>query len=70
MRRRDQRSMNTPTNGPINEKGTITIAEASAKLLAVVARSGEKTSEATSAAWIRPSADWLTMRIAKSKRKS
>ena len=70
IRRRDQRSMKTPTNGPITENGTITIAEAIAKLAAVVARSGENTSEATSAAWIRPSADWLTSRIANRRRKS
>ena len=43
--------MNTPANGPITENGTITIADASAKPAAVVARSGEKASEATSAAW-------------------
>ena len=41
IRRRDQRSMKTPTNGPISENGTITIADASAKLAAVVERSGE-----------------------------
>src|SRR6187399_3189625 len=48
----------------------ITIAEAIANPLAVVARSGENASEATSAACTNPSALWLISRIENNRRKS
>ena len=54
--RRDQRSMKTPVKGPISENGTATMAVATRKPLAVVCLSGENASEATSAAWMKPSA--------------
>jgi hypothetical protein len=70
MRRRDQRSMNTPVNGPRIEKGRETISVAIANPVVVLCRSGENTTEATSADWNRPSADWETSLIANRRRKS
>ena len=46
------------------------MAEAVAKPAAVVCFSGEKAIEATSAAWMNPSAVWLTRRIPNRRRKS
>jgi hypothetical protein len=57
IRRLDHRSMKTPVNGPTIEKGSDTTSVAIANPIAVLARSGEKTTEATSAAWNSPSAN-------------
>jgi hypothetical protein len=62
--------MNTPVNGPRSEKGRDTTVVATANPAIVLCWSGLKTTEATSAAWNRPSADWETRRIANSRRKS
>ena len=70
IRRRDHRSMKTPANGPITEKGMMTIAEANANPEAVPCCSGENTKEATNAAWMNPSAVWLISLIDRSSRKS
>ena len=70
IERRDQRSMNTPVNGTMIENGSETIRVAIANPSAVLCSSTLKTTEATSAAWKSPSADWETSRIAKSRRKS
>jgi hypothetical protein len=62
--------MKTPAKGPITQKGTATIADAMANPEAVVCFSGEKASEATNAAWMKPSAAWLINLIANKSRKS
>ena len=56
IRRRDQRSMKTPANGPITEYGRIVTARATANPDTLVAFSGENAIEETSAAWMNPSA--------------
>ena len=62
--------MNTPVNGPRIENGSETTSVAIANPSAVLCSSGLNTTEATSAAWKSPSADWETSRIANSRRKS
>ena len=68
--RRDHRSMKTPAKGPRIEYGRATTSVAIANRSAVSARSGEKTNEATSDAWNRPSPHWLARRMPNSRRKS
>src|SRR5512134_370298 len=62
--------MNTPVNGPRTENGSETISVATANPTVVLWSSGENTTDATSAAWNRPSADCDTSRIANRRRKS
>ena len=68
--RRDHRSMNTPVNGPMIEKGIEITSVATANPTVVLCLSGENTTEATSEAWNNPSADCESSRIANSRRKS
>ena len=71
MRRRDQRSMTTPVNGSIREKGTISSVAAFATPTVVLWPSGDRnTSWLTRNDWNRPSANWLARRAARSMRKS
>ena len=62
--------MNTPVNGPTAENGSDTRSVAIAKPSAVLCFCGLKTTDAISAAWKNPSADWLTNRMANRRRKS
>ena len=54
---RDHRSMNTPVNGPMIEKGSEITRVAMANPVVVLCLSGENTTDATSEAWNNPSAD-------------
>ena len=66
--RRDQRSRNTPTNGPSRLNGSSTTASAAAISPAPGARSGENTTYDASATWNTPSVSWLVIRTANSRR--
>src|SRR5438552_3535236 len=71
MRRRDQRSISTPANGPITEKGITRIARALATPAAVLCWSGERnTSRSMRNAWKTPSANWLRSRARSNRAKS
>ncbi len=68
--RRDQRSRNTPTNGPSTLNGSSTTANAPAIAPGEGCRSGEKMTYAASATWKTPSVSWLATRTANSLRKA
>ncbi len=67
--RRGQRSRKTPTNGPRTENGRRIVAKPAAMAPALGARSGEKSTEDTSATWKTPSANWDSSRTENSRRK-
>ncbi len=70
IRRRGQRSMNTPVNGPMTENGTAMITAALNSPTVVLCSSGENTTDAISDTWKSPSANWLAIRTRNSRRKS
>ena len=68
--RRSQRSISAPANGPSNEYGRNSTANAPAMASGLDARSGLNSSAPARPAWNRPSPNWLANRNSSSRQKS